>query len=174
MRIISYLLLCFPLLIFAQERSAPVPVGTEGNQLVLAMENASLSSLRDVHVTVRSAPAWIVFKTSTVVIDSIPSKTWRDAVFEFRVQEGLADQDAAVLLAITDAQGYFLGSRMIKMHSVNFPRETKLDHPYPTRPIPLRLFNTLFTRHHTLRSRFLIRSANAFANLSTKISRQEF
>ncbi len=131
MRIISLLLFYFPLLIFAQERGAPVPVGTEGNQLVLAVENASRSSLRDVHVTVRSAPTWAVFKSSSVAIDSIPSKAWRDAVLEFRVQEGTTDQTAAVLLAITDAHGYFLGNRVIKMRTVNLPRETKLHHPYP-------------------------------------------
>lgn len=145
MRIIFFLLLCFPLLIFAQEPGAPVPVGTEGNQLVLAVENASHASLRDVHVTVRSAPAWIIFKSSSVVIDSIPSKTLRDAVLEFRVQEGLADQAAAILLAITDAHGYFLGSRVIKIHIVDIPRETKLHHPYPN---PANLSSTIqYTLH---------------------------
>ncbi len=131
MRIISFLLSCLPFLIFAQERGTPVPAGTEGNQLVLAVENASHSPLRDVRVTVRSAPSWLAFKTSSIVIDSIPSKTWRDAVFEFSVREASADQTAAVLIAITDAQGSFLGNRVIKIHTTELPRETKLDHPYP-------------------------------------------
>ncbi len=131
MRIIAFLLLCIPLLIFAQEHGTPVPAGTDGNQLVLAVENASHSSLRDIQVAVRSAPAWVVFKTTSVVIDSISPKTWRDAVFEFRVSEPGNDQTAAVTLAITDARGYFLGSRMIKLHAVHLPRETRLEHPYP-------------------------------------------
>ncbi|MGH7454474.1 MAG: FlgD immunoglobulin-like domain containing protein, partial [bacterium] len=67
----------------------------------------------------------------SVVIDSIPSKTWRDAIFEFQVLELATEQTAAVLLAITDAHGYLWGSRALKLRTGFLPRETKLDHPYP-------------------------------------------
>jgi hypothetical protein len=125
----TILLLCCPFLIFAQEHS--VPIGSDGNQLVLTIENASNSLIRDVQANVRSAPAWAAFKATVVVIDSIPSKAWRDAAFEFRVPEEKADQTAAIVLTIADARGYLLGKRVIKLRTALLPGETKLHHPYP-------------------------------------------
>ncbi|MGH7453390.1 MAG: FlgD immunoglobulin-like domain containing protein [bacterium] len=140
-------LFVFPTWLPAQEHS--VPAGTVGNQLVLAVENASPSPLQGIRVAIRSAPAWVIFKTNSVMIDSIPSKTWRDAIFEFLVSEQTNDQTAAVMLAITDAHGNFLGSRVIKLRTVLLPRETKLDHPYPNPANPSSTIQyTLHTPSH--------------------------
>jgi hypothetical protein len=131
--ILSLVLLVFPFWLPAQEHS--VPAGTAGNQLVLAVENASPSPLRGIRVAIRSAPAWVVFNTTFVIIDSIPSHVSREAVFEFSVPEGAADYKAAILFAITEAHGYFLGSRLIRLHttvaSPPLPQKTALAHPYP-------------------------------------------
>jgi hypothetical protein len=141
----TVLLLCCPFLRFAQEHS--VPIGSDGNQVVLTIENASNSLIRDVQVNVRSAPAWVAFKTTSVVIDSIPSKAWRDAAFEFRVPEEKADQTAAIVLTIADARGYLLGKRVIKLRTALLPRETKLHHPYPN---PANPSTTIQYTLHTL------------------------
>ncbi len=129
MKIIYCLLLWCPFLIYAQEHN--VPIGSEDNQLAMAVKNASPFPLRGLRVAIRSAPTWVVFKTTSVVIDSIPSMTWADAVFEFSVLETAANQSAAVLLTITEAHGAFSGSRLINLRTVALPQKTELFRPYP-------------------------------------------
>lgn len=129
MKIIYCLLLWFPFLIYAQEHN--VPIGSEDNQLALAVENAFPFPLRGLRVAIHSAPTWVAFKTTSIVIDSIPSKTWGDAVFEFSVLETAANQSAAVLLTITEAHGAFSGSRLINLRTVALPQKTELFPPYP-------------------------------------------
>ncbi|MGH7595556.1 MAG: FlgD immunoglobulin-like domain containing protein [bacterium] len=147
MKIIYCLLLWFPFLIYAQEHN--VPTGSEDNQLALAVENAFPFPLRGLRVAIRSAPTWVVFKTTSVVIDSIPSMTWADAVFEFSVLETAANQSAAVLLAITEAHGAFSGSRLINLRTVALPQKTELFPPYPNPANPgATIRYTLHTSSH--------------------------
>ncbi|MDZ7290071.1 MAG: T9SS type A sorting domain-containing protein [candidate division KSB1 bacterium] len=128
-RVFFLLLFLFSFRIFAQEHS--VPAGTEGNRLLIAIQNASYSPLLDIRVAVLSAPTWIVFKTSSVGIDSIAPKAWRDVCLDFSVLELAGGQTGIISLAITDAHGCFLGDRMIRLRGVPPPHRTELLSSYP-------------------------------------------
>jgi hypothetical protein len=121
-------LLVFPFQIAAQHI---VTAGTENNQLVLAVRNASHATIRDVQVAVHSAPEWVVFTTTSVVIDSIPSQTWGEATFEFRIADPVNYQKATISLAIRDDHGNFLGTRLITLRAVALPQKTELLPPFP-------------------------------------------
>ncbi len=127
--VLFLVMLVFPFRIPAQQHL--IPAGTEKNQLVLAVRNASHATLHGVQVAIHSAPEWVIFKTNSVVIDSIPSQAWGDATFEFRVAEQVNDQTATVLLGIRDDHGNFLGSRLITLQAVALPQKTELLPPYP-------------------------------------------
>ena len=129
MRCAFVLLFLLPLCAYAEEHN--VPIGTDENQLIFSVKNGSLLALKEVQVTIQSAPDWVVFEASNVVLDEIPSREKRDARFPFRVLEGEADRTGTVRLAVTDAQGRFLAHRAIPFRAELALKETRLYSPYP-------------------------------------------
>lgn len=129
LKAIGFALSCWPFIMVAQENL--VPTGVAGNQLVLVLKNAYSSTIRDVHVTIGSAPAWIDFKSSVFVIDSIAANDSREAVFEFRAMESRAEPIGEIALAVTTSEGEFLGRRITKIRTTSQPQKSRLLPPYP-------------------------------------------
>lgn len=127
--ILCLLWLVSPMLILAREHR--VPIGSEGNLLVLSVHNDTQSTFEGVQVRVYSAPEWLVFNISSVRLGAIPAKRHIEAKFEFRVPETQTEQTDSVRFVISDDRGRFLGQRMLKFHAFLLPKTTRLDSPYP-------------------------------------------
>lgn len=127
--ILCFLLLLYPLFGFAKEHR--VPIGIDGNVLILSVQNTTQSPFEGVHVAIHSTPEWLVFNTPSFFIESIPAKEHRDAEFEFRVLEVQVGQADSVQFVITDTYGRFLGHRVLRFRTMLLPQETRLDPPYP-------------------------------------------
>lgn len=127
--ILCLLWLVSPMLIFAREHR--VPIGSEGNLLVLSVQNTTHSAFEGVQVTVHAAPEWLVFNTASVSLGAIPAKRQVEAKFKFRVLETQTEQTDSVAFVIKDETGRFLGRRVLKFHAFLLPKTTKLDSPYP-------------------------------------------
>jgi hypothetical protein len=163
MRPILLLLSIFPYWLLAQEHR--VPAGSEGNRLALAIENASDSVLYDLHVIIHTAPEWVIFNPLSVRIDSIASRAWQEAVFEFAIPEAAGDLVDNVLLEVFDNAGRILGNREIKLR-VDSPAQrigSLQLYPNPANPgatiqfalsspshIKMTIYNTLGQRVRTL------------------------
>ncbi len=126
---IPLLILLAPLLLLAQEHS--VPISTDGNRLIITVGNNDPQPLQGIHVTVRSAPDWVVFKNTSVALDEISVNGWAEAKFEFRVLATEANQKKEVQFAISDQAGMLLGLRTIMLRTASLPKKTMLFPPYP-------------------------------------------
>lgn len=130
MRPFFWMLIVCPLAVMSQEEHH-VSAGSEGNQIALAIENASDSVLCDVDVIIQTTPAWLNFNTRSVLIDSISSRAWQEAVFEFGVPDSVADRTESVIVEVLGSNGLTLGSREIRLHVDSPTQQAGLLQVYP-------------------------------------------
>ena len=126
---LGFLLLFVPLFLSAQEHK--VPSGTEGNRLILTVQNATPNVLNNVQVVIHSKPDWLVFKKNLVFLESIPVQQHRDVEFEFTVLDMKAETADSVLFVISDGQGQFLSRRVLRFRVFDLPQTTRLDPAFP-------------------------------------------
>ncbi len=125
----GFLLLLVPLFAFAREHK--VPSGTEGNRLIFTVQNETQSLLEDVQVAIHSKPDWLVFKSTSVFLESIPVQRHRDVEFEFSVLDMKTEVADSVLFVISDSQGQFLSRRVLRFRAFDLPQATRLDPAFP-------------------------------------------
>jgi len=125
----GFLLLFMPLFAFAQEHK--VPAGTKGNRLILTVQNETQVMLEGIHVAMHSKPGWLVFKTTSVFLESLPVQQHREVEFEFNVLDMKAEVADSVLFVITDNQGQFLSQRVLRFRVFDLPQTTRLDPAFP-------------------------------------------
>ncbi len=125
----GFLLLFMPLFSSAQEYK--VPSGTNGNRLILTVQNDTKLVLENVRVAIHSKPGWLIFKSSSVFLESIPVQQNRDVEFEFKVLDMKTEVADSVLFVIRDGQGQFLSRRVLRFRSELRPKTTRLDPVFP-------------------------------------------
>lgn len=128
-------LLFIPILVGAREHR--VPAATQGNKLILAVQNTLPVDLKNVRVAVHSAPFWLEFGKTECVIEAIPGSGHADAIFEFRVLDVEDELTDSVSFIISDGYGAALGKRILKFTTFVIPKETKLSQPYPNPANPI-------------------------------------
>lgn len=124
-----FLLFLFPLFVIAKEHN--VPLGSDGNRLVLTVKNLQPLPLKYVQVVIEYAPEWIQFDSQSASIDSISSRGRQDAQFTFRVLDGETGQSGSVNLLVKDENGKILASRLFSFRTELVVNETKLSQNYP-------------------------------------------
>ncbi len=125
----GFLLLFLATFVHGQEHK--VPSGTDGNRLILTVQNATADVLNDVHVAIHSKPNWPIFKTSSVFLESIPAQRHQDVEFEFTVLDRKTEVTDSVLFVIRDGQGQFLSQRLLHFRSELLPKTSRLDPAFP-------------------------------------------
>ena len=119
----------FPALLFSSEHS--VPVGTQDNHLILAVQNGLSYPMTDVQVKVEHQLEWIEFSEEIVLLDSIPVNDSKEAEFTFKVLEGEAGQTGTVKLLIRDNAGKTLRIHTLDLKTELSLKETILFTAYP-------------------------------------------
>jgi len=128
-QIFFFWLVFFPLLLFGRDHE--VPAGTDGNRLVMSLQNTTESDFEGVQIAVQSIPEWLLFNQLTVSVGDIAPGEAQEAAFEFSILKLQTDEIGKVEFEIRDANGRILGNRTLTFHSVLTPGQTHLDPPYP-------------------------------------------
>ena len=105
-------LLLIPALTGANEHR--IASATHGNKLILSVQNSLAVDLKNVKITVQSAPSWLVFGQHEYNIDTIPGLSQADALFEFSVLDVEAGRTESVDFVISNEHGAILGKRVLE------------------------------------------------------------
>ncbi len=107
-----------------------IPFGSEGNTISLSVANNSSVDANNVTVTFTNLPAWLDFKSNSIVLKSIPAKSTGDAEFTFSVdKKAPVGKDTALTAVINTSDGQSWDKDITVM--VSAPKDYKLYNNFP-------------------------------------------
>ncbi|MFC1569048.1 T9SS type A sorting domain-containing protein [bacterium] len=119
-----------PLLIIGQV--CELPAGSQGNQLILSVNNEGRNNIKDVLVKIVEIPDWLECGNDEVLISGTEPGEKQDVIFILDVQEGAADLHGLLTLSINDKTGKILATRKYSLLTVL----TDDEDPIPAYPNP--------------------------------------
>lgn len=122
-------MLIIPVMLFAQEHR--VPIATQGNKLILNVQNTLSADLQNVRVTVQSAPTWLEFGKAELILQTVAGAGIAEALFEFKVLNTEPELSETVTFVISNEDGALIGRRFLKFRTFSLPKDTKLSSAYP-------------------------------------------
>ena len=127
----KHFLLVLLLPVFCMAAVYPVPMGTHGNQLFLAVQNHFEWCLKNVKVTVVSHPDWVEFENETAILDSIESQGLKEAGFQFQVFEGESGRTGEVVFQIFNDKEEPVTTCKLSFQAELNLQDSKLLSPFP-------------------------------------------